>query len=301
MIWAYLLHLSYNMWYQWDCPDDKRSYLYARRYMRCSKKLWRELTNRMVDAGINMLVIDLGDGIQYKTHPEIAVRGAWRSDEVQEELARMRGMGLEPIPKLNFSAGHDAWLGPYSRCVSTEMYYRVCRDLIAEVIKVFRPRFFHLGMDEETAQHQRYNDYIVIRQFNLWWHDMLYLAEQVHKAGVRPWIWSDCIWNHRNIYLKRMPKTIIQSNWYYNSTFNSKKEYVRSYHDLHLHGYEQIPTGSNYYSATNFVKLVNYCKRNISSDRLLGFLQTCWQPTLNPCRERHIQAIEQVRLARLHE
>ena len=66
----------------------------------------------------------------------------------------LRALGIEPLPKLNFSTCHDAWLGPYSRMVSTPAYYDVCRDLIDEVAELFGgPRFFHLGMDEETAQH----------------------------------------------------------------------------------------------------------------------------------------------------
>ena len=81
----------------------------------------------MARAGMNMLVIDLGDGIRYESHPEIAVQGAWPPARLREELARLRALGLEPIPKLNFSTAHDAWLHDYSRMVSTPAYYKVSR------------------------------------------------------------------------------------------------------------------------------------------------------------------------------
>ena len=66
-------------------------------------------------------------------------------------------MGLEPIPKLNFSTAHDAWMGLYSLRVSAKPYYEVCRDLIKDAVNIFDgPRFFHLGMDGETAEHHRH-------------------------------------------------------------------------------------------------------------------------------------------------
>ena len=157
MIWGSLLHLSYNMWSDRDAPEWRLEHVSARPYLRFDETLWNDLLSQMADAGMNMVVIDLGDGVHYKSHPEIAVEGAWTPGKLREELAKIRQLGLEPIPKLNFSTCHDAWLGPYSRCVSTDTYYDVCRDLIAEVIDLFdQPRFFHLGMDEETAEHQRY-------------------------------------------------------------------------------------------------------------------------------------------------
>ena len=55
---------------------------------------------------MNMVVIDLGEAIQYQSHPELAVKGSWPVEKFRKELARLRGMGLEPIPKLNFSTTH---------------------------------------------------------------------------------------------------------------------------------------------------------------------------------------------------
>ena len=33
---------------------------------------------------MNMVVIDLGDGVKYESHPEIAVKGAWSTTELRE-------------------------------------------------------------------------------------------------------------------------------------------------------------------------------------------------------------------------
>ncbi len=300
LIWAYLLHLSYNMWGDRDAPEREREYVSAKPYLRFDTSLWNDLLDKMVEAGITLVVIDLGDGVKYESHPEIAVREAWTVERLRSELAKVREMGLEPIPKLNFSTAHDIWLGPYSRCVSTHAYYEVCRDLIAEVIELFdKPRFFHLGMDEETARHQQHYDYVVIRQHDLWWHDLCFLLEEVEKGGVRPWIWSDYAWRQPDAFFQRMPKSVLQSNWYYGAEFADFREErnrvrVKMYLDLEAHGFDQVPTGSNWLTPENFSKTVAYCTKHIASRRLRGFLQAVWRPTLEACRERHIQAIEVV-------
>lgn len=304
MIWANLIHLSFNMWEENDAKPlygmepGREKILSMRRaqpYLRFDEKLWTEIIEKMKLAGMNAVVIDLGDGVQYESHPEIAVKGAWTIKKLKSELEKLQSMGIEPFPKLNFSTTHDAWLGPYSRRVSTQTYYRVCQDLIFEVCSIFeKPRFFHLGMDEETAGHQRFSLYAVMRQHELWWHDLYFLIESVEKAGSRPWIWSDYVWHHPEIFFKKMPRSVVQSNWYYGDKFNKKINYVNAYLELEKHRYDQIPTGSNVSSRENFIKTVSYCKRHISEKRLFGFLQTSWRPTLKQFKKDHIEAIEAV-------
>jgi hypothetical protein len=295
VIWANLLHLSYNMWYDWPAPELKGAYGIYNPALRFDRSLWDDILQKMTRIGMTMVIIDLGDGVKYESHPEIAVKGAWSVEALRKELARIRGMGLEPIPKMNFSTTHDAWLGRYSRCVSTDAYYAVCRDLIAEVVRLFdKPRFFHLGMDEEDYNNQRYHEYVVIRQYDLWWRDFLFYVEQVEKAGSRAWIWSDYLWHHPDLFFRKMPKSVLQSNWYYGTKFDKDVPAVKAYLDLESHGYDQVPTGSNWTSPKNFGMTVDYCREQIAPERLLGFMQTAWKPTLEECRQRHMEAIDQV-------
>lgn len=302
MIWAILIHFGFNMWEEQDAEPlygmekGREKILNIRRarpYLRLDENIWNEIKYWMKDAGINMVVMDLAEAIQYESHPEIAVKGAWSIKKIKEEIAKLRSIGIEPIPKLNFSTTHDAWLGPYSRCVSTDTYYAVCRNLIDEVCSIFdKPRFFHLGMDEETSHHQRFALYAVMRQHQLWWHDLYFLIDCVEKQGVRPWVWSDYVWHHPDIFFRKMPKTVLQSNWYYGAVFNKKIGYVRAYLELEKHGYDQIPTASNWSCTENFSRMVSYCKRRIDPERLLGFLQTTWLPTTPDFRKKHFNAIK---------
>src|SRR5690606_7650716 len=118
--------------------------------------------------GMNQVLVDIGEGIRFDSHPELAAKGAWTPDEMSAEVRRLRDLGLTAIPKLNFSASHDTWLNEYSYMVSSKPYYKVCADLIAESLEIFeKPPLFHVGMDEETLQHQRNLHHVVIRQFDL--------------------------------------------------------------------------------------------------------------------------------------
>ncbi|MGI6538143.1 MAG: Tat pathway signal protein [Caldicoprobacterales bacterium] len=302
MIWGYLIHLGMNMWREADAPKSRslRCYTNASDVLRFDKVLWDELLGKMADAGVNTLVIDLGEGVQYESHPEIAVKGSWSVDLLRQELARIRELGINPIPKLNFSTTHDAWLGDYAKAVSSKKYYEVCKDLILEVIDIFdKPDLFHIGMDEETIGHHRYNNYVVLRQGDYWWKDFYFYVDILEKEGVRPWIWSDYIWNHEEEFLKKMPKSVLQSNWYYGD-FPPRSEhealYVKAYETLAEHGFDQVPTGSNWGANCdyNFEATVEYFMENINMEKVKGFLQAPWKPTVLPARYRHYEAIEHV-------
>lgn len=293
MIKGNLLHLGFNMWADRVVTERWADHVTAQPDLRFEESLWDDLLERMVGAGLNMVVIDLGDAVKYESHPEIAVKGAWTPKKLRAELKKLRTMGLEPIPKLNFSTAHDAWLGPYARMVSTDRYYGVCKDLIAEVVDLFdKPRLFHLGMDEETSGHQKHYLYLVVRQYDLWWHDFLFLVDQVEKAGARAWIWSDYVWNHPDLFFERMPKSVLQSNWYYGKEFNDQVNYVKAYRDLEEHGYDQVPTGSNWSCVENTQGTIDWCRKVIAPERFKGYLQTSWKPTLEVERARHEQAID---------
>ncbi|NLD71599.1 MAG: Tat pathway signal protein [Chloroflexi bacterium] len=295
LMWGVLWHLGYNMWSDRKTPEREQTHIDARDHLRFDEPLWADLLSAAVGEGLNTVVLDLGEGVRYESHPELAVEGSWSPERLHEELGRLREMGLEPLPKLNFSTAHDAWLGPYARAVSTPEYYAVCRDLIAEVIDLFdRPRLFHLGMDEETAQHQRYYSYAVIRQYDLWWHDLYYYIDQVERGGVRPWVWSDYVWHHPEAFYRNMPTSVLQSNWYYQDDFGPEASRAQAYADLEAHGFDQVPTGSNWATDANMGLTVEFCQKTIAPERLKGFLQTIWRPTLEPFREKHLEGVRQL-------
>lgn len=314
-ICAVLLHLSFNF------AGGIAAYGGIRKEMELGEQLWSDVLRQMAGAGVNMVVLNLDDAVAWESHPEIAVRNAWSPDRLRKEIANMRRMGLEPIPMLNFSTSHDAWMKTYARMVSSGIYYEVCRNLIAEAIDVFdTPRFFHIGMDEESAQHQRSRyDYIVVRQGELWWHDLLFYVSEIEKKGTRAWMWSDYSWNHPDEFVARMPKSIVQSNWYYGDEFDTSRltarhaAYVNAYQLLEAEGYDQIPTGKFYdkkshdYSIPhdegnekNLANTLRFGMDNIGDERLLGFLTTFWKPTIEKYRPRFMAGAETIKSLKIN-
>lgn len=283
-------------------PTDKEAFI--RNYQRLELDMgeWNFITERMQSGGLNQMVIDLGEGIVFPSHPELALKDSWSPDRVRNELRRLRKMGIEPVPKLNFSAGHDVWLGEYHRMVSTRKYYEVCADLIRDVCEIFEsPRLFHIGYDEETARNQRNYAYCVVRQGDLWWHDLNYIVGQVEKHGARAWMWSDYAWHHDDFF-RKASKGVLQSNWYYGKTFEMKghphPEYIRTFLDLEKHGFDQIACGGNWECEWNVGAMVRFCREHIDSDRLKGFLTASWYKLLPECRQRNVDAVDQLAAAR---
>ena len=282
MTWGLMVQLGHNMWGEGE--DHNRT----------DRKLWNEVTELAAKKGVNMLLIDLGEGMVYPSHPELAVKGSWTPDEMKEELARLRRLGLEPIPKLNFSASHDAWLKEYSRMLSTPEYYKVCADVIRDVCEIFgRPRLFHLGWDEEKFIAQKNSRLAVVRQGDLWWHDFLFTAKEVEKNGSRAWIWSDQNWKHHGDFLKRMPHSVMQSNWHYfylqhmvrNDREINKLDWPEpwagplGFLELEEAKYDQIPCASNYKVPMNLEIVVKFCKEHVVRERIKGFLMAPWAGT----------------------
>ena len=222
-IWACLCHLGYNMWADYEEKDGVKGFYYgqdsdviATPRLRFQREAWDRILEMLKDAGCNMIVLDIGEGIRFDCAPEIAAEDAWTKEEMKAELVRLRGMGFEVIPKLNFSTCHDEWMGLYCRMISTPQYYEFCRAIIKECAELFdTPRFFHIGYDEEGIECQRKYNLAIIRQGDLWWHDFDFICDCVREAGCRPWIWADYIWNHTDVFLERMKKDVLMSNWYY--------------------------------------------------------------------------------------
>ena len=80
----------------------------------------------------------MGEALAYPSHPELAVKGSWSPEKMRAEVARLKAIGIEAIPKLNFAATHDGWLKDYHRMLSTPEYYRVVSDTIRDAIEAVK-------------------------------------------------------------------------------------------------------------------------------------------------------------------
>ena len=285
LMFGYLIHLSKHMWDDENTPP--RGWYQEQRYTpenNVDIPTWDKIVSFLGERKYNMLLIDVGDAIKYESHPEISAPDAWDKDFLKKKLDEMRALGITPLPKLNFSCCHHTWLKEYRRMVSTPIYYKVCADLIREVCELFDyPELIHFGLDEENAGNQKFREAVHIRQGDLWWHDAYFYFNEAEKQGVRPWVWSDYCWEHPDIFLSKMPKSVMQSNWFYNLFMNYPADNPRgramgAYELLDKHGFEQIPTASTWDSAGqyNVMQTVAHGKARLNPDLLRGYMTCPW-------------------------
>ena len=291
-MWATFAQLGYNVY-----GDQIHRYvpsntaLLSTAVMRADEPYWKDYTEKLVQNGCNTLIVEVAEALQYESHPELAIEGSWTREQMQKELARLRTLGFtEIIPKLNFGAGHDIWLKHYDHMLSSKLYYEVTADLIREVIEVFGAKHIHLGMDEEhyRFQNPKRRGLAIIRRGNAWWHDLYHYIDCAERQNARPWVWSDPVWYNPDEFFAKMPKSVVQCNWYYGERFenptddgddHNDKTYLRAFELLEEHGFDQMPTGSNVYGAEqNLLDMTKFCRERIAPDRFLGLMDAPWAP-----------------------
>ena len=309
-LWADLLHFGMNMWGDWDreseaAPEDqfkkhkakkKKSGSRPHNRLRFDYTVWRELTAHMAGKGLNAVLVDVGEAVRWPRHPELAVTDSWSPEDFAKEMERLRSIGLEPIPKMNFSTCHDAWLKEYGHQVSSAKYYEVIADVVKDAYELFgKPRYIHLGYEEEfNDPHARTDE--------MWWHDLHYLVGKVESLGSRAWVWTDYpAWRPREKFIEQMPKSVLQSAWWYAEmvdliTCPDPRMFIKAglFADLEKMGYDQVPCGSNYCTDKNIAEIVKTGDTVIKGGRLKGYLMTTWKSTTENNRKQLFDAVDQL-------
>ena len=322
-MWAVYMMLSHNMWWR------KYSSLTEGGF---DENAYHGILEEMSQKGFNTVVLDVGDGVKYTSHPEISLPDAWDRKKVSEEIKRAADLGIKIIPKLNFSTTHDMWLGEYERMISTKIYYNLCRDLIEEVYEIFEgPEYIHLGMDEETEYNGHSLDYIVLRKRELIWHDINFYLDCVRNAGATPWLWADYLFDYPEEFRAHIkPDNLLLSPWQYASMYeehftpiaNNQRDidyywngrykgcgftYIedeplcRKYREEAvpgmIDGYSYVPTVSNNLkNKYNTLDTLRWFKEKGIDDKLTGFMTAPWVTVTN--REEHTICMDYMKEAR---
>jgi len=300
-IWSALVHWSMHEW-----PGKKT---FPETF---DEDFWEYIIEEGEKAGINMFIVDVGDAVEFGSHPEIADEGAWTRRKVRKEIARCREHGITLIPKLNFSTTHGYWMGEYRYKTSTNEYYRFANDIIKEAYELFEhPDYIHLGLDEEDARHCGGAELAVYRQKDLYWHDIRFLIDCVADTGAKPWIWSCPLFRHTEEYQKHIDvEEVLISPWQYFSLYeetwtriDSSQEFIdyygkSPYKELNLtyveedpycvmyrekalplmkDGYDYVPCVSVYNKCKyNTPDTLRYYKENAPDNQVLGFMTAPW-------------------------
>ena len=307
-----LLHLSMNMWGEFAFPGEKRypEFSYVGDRMVTETAVWNATIDRMVRRNYNHVLIDVGDGVVYPSHPELAIKGRWTPDRLRDEVRRLRALGIEAVPKLNFSASHDGWLKQYGRMLSTRKYYQVVRDVIADTCEIFEnPRLVHVGLDEEETIHITRKPLVQVRRGDLWWHDAQFLFDEVVRHNARPACFGMTAYLEYGeaTFLKRMPRMVVQCPSLYGSDFDfstsvgktdwfSKrrlkqlaaiKAYVKGGFDcfggtsawVKKDATKPIPQGKDYPLDHNSAKaFLGFLRTQVPAEKLIGMMSMPWEP-----------------------
>jgi hypothetical protein len=181
-------------------------------------KVANDVIDAMAEVDMNLLVIDIADGVTYKSHPELKRPYSVPMGVLKRLAQYARKRGIEVVPKLNFSQSgyqfHHQWLRPHG-WFDSEQYYKLAFELIDEAIGVCQPeRFVHVGLDEDMDRSHR--------QFAL---AVRTLAEGVKERGLRAVMWKDSpiitpgIWEgpgeKSRAAEKTTPKDVVQVPWGY--------------------------------------------------------------------------------------
>jgi hypothetical protein len=206
---AYLLHITH---YDpvWAANKDKEEPF--------NLDVGLNVIDAMAEARMNLLLIDIADGIRYVSHPELS-RPYSQDSEVPIRLAeRAAKLGLEVAIKLNFSQSawhqHNHWFRPHNKLFDTPEYWKLAFEIIDELVGIVKPpRFFHVGMDEDhDRSYPQYVDAIKTLHAGL-------AARNLHTL-----IWNDsaCHWPqaaiHRDKSLaaeRELPRDVIHVLWDY--------------------------------------------------------------------------------------
>ena len=316
MIWANHVYLNVGggekeTWY----PENHTWKSQGKGKFVCDDDSWRRVTDRLSPAGANLLVVELNDAVVFPRRPELANSSAWSAEKMAAEVRRVRARGVEVVPLVNFAATHDYWLKDYNRMVGTPTYYDVCRDVIRDVCDIFgHPKYFHLGLDEEgMAQIRDFKGIGTFRRGRALWHDIGFYAKCCEKGGSRPWMWADAIAEDEKGFCENVPKSIVQSGWYYWQLFENEPTNRRGFERMHWQiyeklargGFDQIPCGSVWTEdkeplPNQLAALIEHVCKVVPKKNLLGFLQTTWEPLIPGagCEAKNMKALDCLEEAR---
>ena len=97
-VWGVLLHLGTNMWHDWNrdlvgipssLEEERKMYPdrkvgkhgilpeLVRNYLRADDAVWHEETEAARREGLNLVIIDIGEGYAFPSRPELHVNGSW--------------------------------------------------------------------------------------------------------------------------------------------------------------------------------------------------------------------------------
>ncbi len=278
---AYLIHITHYDPVWFDRKERERPF---------DLNLGCDMVKALGDAGFNMLIIDLADGVEYRTLPELKRHYSVPMSTLEKLVASARQAGMEVVPKLNFSKSkeprhdHNYWFRPYNELPDDDAYCAKAFQLIDEIVEVMKPeRYFFIGMDEDFLRTPAEYASVVNA-----------LHEGISKRGLRTAMWNDtphlsagmfgCV--EKTLAAEdEAPKDIVHVLWDYTPLKARAAERVR---DMRSKGFEVwIAPGGR-------ADQVEQWKQLALQTGCAGMVMTAWRPVTERSRRRFLDAIGRI-------
>lgn len=283
MDWVCYLMISNHMWDDEFTPERYHNMgpIYNPENIN-DESFWDEIINFLKECKYTATFIELGDAVIFDKHPEIAACNAWTKDKFRNLLDKFRAAGIDPWPRLDFSACHDAWTKDYRFKYTLPEYYTFVLDTIDEVCELFdKPKYFDIVMDEENFSNQKHRGVARIRRDSIYWHDVKLMIERIESHGVRAVMAGDYFWHKPDLFVENVPKSVVIRNWFYDyfqdwPEDNNNYLQLNAYKTLEELGYDQMPTCSTWARNENPAQTVVNVSKIIAPERLLGIQTALW-------------------------
>ncbi len=265
---AVLIHMTHYdpKWFKRKRWEKRIDYKVAERVIREAAR-----------CRLNALMIDVADGVVFRNHRELKRQYSITMAKFKEFVKLGRSLGMEIIPKLNFSKSfhrhhHNEWMRPYNKLKDDREYYRHAFSLMSELIRATKPKYFHIGMDED---HEHTPEEYVEKIVNL--------RGWLKKRGVKTiqWIdigkrWQKDIEAKMRWAVGRIPKDVILCHWQYFGREFSEIGWLKR------RGYPVLATTGGYTHPASRAMAARAAEQ-----RIMGMISTHWAP-LQKEREQFI-------------
>jgi len=268
-----------------------------------------EAISGLADLGINVIIAEINYGYEYQSHPQLRADNPSKKEQIKKLVAECRAHHIRLIPQFQ-CLGHQSWskytaplLAKYPQFDETPGQYpgnegiycrswcplhpevnRVVFDLMDELIDVFEPDAFHVGMDEvfligedacprckgknkaglfAKAVNDYYKHLVGKHKLEmLMWGDRLIDARKINYGK-----WESSA-NDTAGAIDLVPKDIIICDWHYEprQTYESIPMFLEK-------GFRVWPAGWRKVEATK--SLIAY-SRGLNNSKMLGHLNTTW-------------------------